>query len=393
MRPTNRLLGMALAVMAAVAVVGGGVVGGGVAAGRQGPQAQSGSQAAPLTGSPPGGTPTRSASPATKSGVTPTARPSTPVARPATSDQLPTRVQLDLSRLPTGRRPQLDYRVGRVISGGAGEELTVPGTQDILDAVRFNGGALLILRTRNGSELVRLALYSDKFQPERIAGVHSLVTSPDAERAAYATNNRVYWEAGNDTHPRRVLRPSRFVARVLAVRGDVVYFESAGQGSAPNTVTSWHSATGKVTTVRSISSMQSLNTAGTAAGNQLGGSGQVTCSALVDLTAGTRRWRTCEYVLNGFTPDDKTVIATGNGGEPSTVALDTSTGDLRRAWNGPEILGTAPEDDDHVLLVAHEYDSGAQVTTGAIIRCAIRTRVCQLATPLAEHERFELVLL
>jgi hypothetical protein len=226
-----------------------------------------------------------------------------------------------------------------------------------------------------------------------MAGVQSLVISPDADRAAYATQGRVYWEAKNEVRPRRVLRAPRMVSQLLAVRGDLVYFELVGPGAEPDTVTVWNSATGKVATVSAVHGLQSLNNAGTAAGDQLGGSGQVTCSALVDLATGTRRWRTCEYVLNTFTPDDRTVVATQNGPEPATAVLDAATGDVRREWIGPEILGAAPEDDEHVLMVASDYDVSTRVETGAIIRCAVRTRTCQLATPVSRHERFELELL
>ncbi|ADB32053.1 hypothetical protein Kfla_2988 [Kribbella flavida DSM 17836] len=47
------------------------------------------------------------------------------------------------------------------------------------------------------------------------------------------------------------------------------------------------------------------------------------------------------------------------------------------------------EDDDHLLMVA---DTGEN-TRAAIIRCTISTGACELATPLAEHRRFDVRLL
>jgi hypothetical protein len=191
---------------------------------------------------------------------------------------------------------------------------------------------------------------------------------------------------------------------VAAVRGDRVYFEASPGGSGPDIVLVWNSATGTVRTVRSALALHTLNNAGTVAGLSLGRSYATACSGLVDVATGSRRWQTCDHVLNDFTPDDRLVIGAGTQrGDasvvptedgrlgPTTAVFDAATGDIRTEWyGGPAISKARPEDDGHVLMVASDDQLDPRT---AIVRCAIRTGACELATPLTRIHKWEVDLL
>jgi hypothetical protein len=392
--------GPLVAVVAAVAMLA--VVGGGAVAARSGPKSLDGDgAAAPLPG------PT-STMPAGSGPISPkpTASPRATVAAQPTPT-LPAQVKLKLTELPKGRAPQLAYLDGRVIRGGAGPDTTIPGRQNILGAVRFSGEVLVILEVGlGGGELARLSAGSDTLDPQRVADVQSVVASLNGDRAGYGTarsnadhtrakGSAVYWETMGAPQDRRTLkRPDDWGTKVLAVVGDTVYFKSdTDPNGTTSTLSSWQSNTGKVTRIKTVNSPVGVDTAGTAAVDFVAGGAQTFCSTVTDLGNGKRRWRTCEYSVNGFTPDDSTVIATpdfhNGGSDPFTAALDANTGNVRREWSGAEFLESVAEDDDHLLMVA---DSG-EGSMSAIIRCTIASGSCELATPLAKNARYDVRLL
>jgi hypothetical protein len=308
-------------------------------------------------------------------------------------------VKVDLSRLPLGRGPQMAFLVGRAVRGGTGPVAEVPGKQPIEDVVRFGGGLLVMLSSGDfTSELRRLEPYGETFSPGRVAGVTSLVGSPEENLAAYAVAGKsaVYWVDSRDSGlVQRSLRRAEYGrTQVLAVRGDLVYFGAEGKGyPAPETYYRWDSKTGEVTAVKTVHSLEGLDTAGTAAADFVSGAAQTFCSAVTELATGKRRFRTCDYSLDGFTPDDRTVVASedfrGGGAEQLTAALDSTTGQVRRQWVGAEFVMAVAEDDDHLLMVV---DSGEKTPVG-IIRCSIASGACEAALPLDRYGRTNVRLL
>ncbi|WP_143465792.1 hypothetical protein [Kribbella sp. ALI-6-A] len=311
----------------------------------------------------------------------------------------PPEVKVDLARLPLGRGPQMAYLVDRTVRGGTGPVAVVPGKQPITDVVRFGGGLLVMLSSGDfTSELRRLEPYGETFSPGRVTGVTSLVGSPEEDLAAYAVEGKgaVHWVDSRDSElvQRSLQRPEFGRTQVLAVRGDVVHFGAEGKGyPAPETYYRWDSKTGQVTAVKTVHSLEGLNTAGTAAADYLSGAAQTFCSAVTELATGKQRFRTCDYSLDGFTPDGRTVVASedfrGGGAEPLAAALDSTTGHIRRQWVGPEFVMAVAEDDDHLLMVV---DSGEQTPVG-IIRCSIATGTCEAALPLDRYGRDNVRLL
>jgi hypothetical protein len=314
-------------------------------------------------------------------------------------------VKIALNKLPKGRAPQVAYLQGRTVRGGAGSEMTIPGKQNILQVVRSGGSLLVVLEVGlGGGELAR---FNDDgtADAKRVPDVLSVVASLDDEFVGFATapsnpdhtrakGSVVYWQNAR-TERRTLQRPDDWGSKVLAVFGDTVYFKSdTDQNGETSTLSSWNSATGEVTLIKSVRSPLGVNWDGSAAVDFVAGASQTFCSALVDLDSGNKQlWRSCEYAVDGFTPDGSVAIATpdfkGTGSDPLVAALNAKDGQVRREWSGPEFLAEVGEDNDHVLMVA---DTG-EATKSAIVRCTISTGACELATPLAKSARFDVRLL
>jgi hypothetical protein len=277
-----------------------------------------------------------------------------------------------------------------VVKGGLGGDVTIPGKQQIQRAARYDGDALVILEVGlGGSELVRV----DKYQgilPERIPDVASLVSSVNEDTVAFATarsnadhtrhqGNVVYWR--NSYVDRKLERPDDWQSTVLAVAGEVVFFSSnTDRDGATSTLNAWDSRTGKVQRLKSFKTPAGVDFQGANGVDQLEGAAQTFCSAVREVDSGRQLWRTCEFSLNGFTPDGRTVYATpdfrNGGSDPSTSAIDSGTGVVKRQWTGLQFLSTTAEDDNHLLMVV---DNGEK-TPSAIIRCSIDSGACELAT-------------
>jgi hypothetical protein len=382
-----------VAAVSAVAVLA--VVAGAAIAARQGPTA-GGAIAAPLP------VPTPTPTPTPKPTPTPTPTP-TPVDLPSPSPT-PAGIKLKLNELPMGRAPQLSYLSGRLVRGGIGSDVAVPGKQNILRAARTNSDALVVLEIRSGgSELIRVD--SAGVTSDRIPDVQSLVASMDEDAVAFATAPRnpdntrakgstIYWENTQVRDRRTLKRPNDWGSTVLAVVGETVYFKSdTDQNGTTSTLNSWDSATNEVNRIKSVRSPVGVDYRGTTAVDFVAGAAQTFCSAVTALDSGKQLWKTCEYAINGFTPDGKTAIGTpdfrNGGSDPLVAALDANDGSVRREWSGLQFLEAVPEDDDHLLMVA---DSG-EGTPSAIIRCAISTGACELATPLTMTARYDIRLL
>jgi hypothetical protein len=303
-----------------------------------------------------------------------------------------------------GRAPQLSYLSGRLVRGGIGSDVAVPGKQNILRAARIISDALVVLEVGlGGSELTRVD--STGATSDRTPDVQSLVVSLDEDAVAFATarsnpdhtrakGSTIYWENTQVADRRTLKRPNDWGSTVLAVVGGTVYFKSdTDQNGTTSALNSWESATNEVKRIKSVRSPVGVDYRGTTAVDFVAGAAQTFCSTVTALDSGKRLWKTCEYAINGFTPDGKTAIGTpdfrNGGSDPLVAALDTNDGSVRREWSGLQFLEAVAEDDDHLLMVA---DSG-EGTLSAIIRCAISTGACELATPLTKAARYDIRLL
>ncbi|MEV6284649.1 hypothetical protein [Kribbella sp. NPDC051770] len=291
------------------------------------------------------------------------------------------------------------FLVDRVVRGGTGPVVEVPGKQPIEQVVRFGGGVLVVVSTGEfTTELRRVEPYAESFSAGRVAGVTSLVTSPEEDLAAYAVQDQsaVYWADSRDTElvQRSLKRAEYGRTNVLAVRGDVVYFGAEGKGyPAPEKYYRWDSKSGQVSAITGVRTVEGVNSGGTAVAEFVSGAAQTFCSSVAELPSGKRNFTTCQYSLDGFTPDDRTVVASegfrGGGAERFTAALDAATGHVRRQWVGVQFVMAVAEDDDHLLMVV---DTGENTPVG-IIRCSIGDGTCEVALAPDRYGRDNVQLL
>jgi hypothetical protein len=385
MRPNN---GRLVALVAAVAVAA--IAGGGALAYRQGPHNDgTEAEAAPLTGSPtpqpPSTTPKPTPSP-TPAKTTPT---STPTTKPSTTGPLKTKVEL--TRLTTGRTPQVPYLSGRTVKGGAGQDVKIPGSQDIQQVARLNQSVLAVLGTRdnNGSELLKLDGYNGS---RRTPDVSQVVSTEDGMAAAYLTTPRaangeeqrgttIYAEASS---VQKVSVPDVWNAYLLAYTNGKVYFRaSATQTSSVWTLYEWTPGSSKASPIKSVPKATAISNDGEVAASLTTLTDYSSCSSVLTLGSGKRLWRTCDYMIDRFTLDGATAIAgpfyRDGYADGLAAALDAKTGALIHEWSGV-FRQVVPEDDQHLLLLA---DTGEE-TPASIIRCTTTTGACELATPLAK---------
>ncbi|WP_433165029.1 hypothetical protein [Kribbella sp. CA-247076] len=351
------------AVVAAVAVAA--VVGGGLLGAARTPRNQAGAAAAPLAAS-------------------------------VSAAPLGLKVPVDATKLTPGREPQVTYLRGRTVTGGVSNPVTVPGTAAIEAAARLWDTTLTVQVTSGTSSSLVIQDHSGKVV-QRITGVDSLATSADGKYAAYASGGRfssgepggtVYFQEPG-TKPAAVLaRPEAFDVRVIAVVDRTVYFSSGRSDGTSWSLYTWDVDQNVVRTTASVASPVSVAARGGLAAGIPVFTDSGLCSAVTDIASGRQRWRTCQYRLDRFSPTSAFVIGLpphGGSpyGEPRTAALDTKAGKLLREWTGPSLRGAVAEDDDHLLLLWH--DRPEPTSRSAVVRCAVSTGRCELATPLSSE--------
>ncbi|MGW6197107.1 hypothetical protein ACWF0M_13255 [Kribbella sp. NPDC055110] len=379
--------GRLVALVAAVAVAA--ITGGGALAYRQGPQANAEADAAPLSSSP-------SPAPSTPTKSTPTVKPTstgTPSSKPSTTSAGPVKTKIDLKKLTPGRTPQITYLSGRTIRGGAGEDVKVPGTTDIQEVARLGSSSLAVVTKGFGNEM--LTLDSQGNVTQRTPDVTQIVTTDDGSAAAYAGTKlkdtgeqtagaTIYAEQAEAQGVQKITVPDIWNTTLEAYVDGKVYFDASPTQDGASALYEWTPGESKATLLKSIPKALAVSGAGTA-GSLTTLSDQSSCSSLLTVPAGKRLWRTCDYLITGFTPDGATVIAGSKYqdgyGDGIAAVLDAKNGSLLHEWSGV-FRQAVPEDDQHILLLA---DTGDQ-TPASIVRCTISTGACELATPLAKGQ-------
>jgi hypothetical protein len=366
MRPKN---GRLVIVVAAVAVAA--VAVGGVLAYRQGPRS-GGQAAAPLVADSTTGPGSTSAG-----------------AAPYTGSAY---VALKLSKLPTGRAPQIPYMIGREVRGGAGTPVKLPGTQAVLEIARLGEEVLAVVETPGGgtSELLKV---SSVGKVERVPDVINVVTTEDETAAAYSVQptvkgatvagGAIYAQSAADSLVQKLSLSKVWQPRVLAyTKGKVFFRAGSGPDSAAWSLYSWTPGAAQATEVKDIQSPTAVNRDATLVGSRTVAAEFAACSTVDEVATGKQLWRTCDYGVEGFTPDGTVAIA----GPPyadgyaavHATALDARSGHLLREWSGASFIETFVEDDQHLLIIV---DDGPETRRG-IIRCTLPTGNCELAVPL-----------
>ncbi|WP_166678584.1 hypothetical protein [Kribbella voronezhensis] len=313
--------------------------------------------------------------------------PSTGV--PATTG--PTRITLALRGLGKGQPPTIPYLVGREVRGGAGGPVRIPGTEDVLEIARVNSSVLALTTNDNGWHLQRLNANGAK----SITGVNHLEVNEDRSGAAYAAydgglppveGGTVYADSGTSLKSLKLKTGWNF--KVLAYAAGKVYYQSSdvlGSGATWSTY-AWTPGSTKAELVKTIPYLTKLSSDGKTAASTLLVNNSGSCSAINVVSSGVRVWKTCDYSLNGFSPGGAMVFGVPSRDQGSCASaeavLDTRTGRLLREWKAC-VQNAAPEDYEHLLLVVSASGASGNNTQYGIVRCAISTGDCELATPLA----------
>lgn len=391
----NGLLVAGVAAVAVAAVVVGGVV----AYGQGTPLDQAGS-AAPLAGASktptppalpkPSGTPTAGSTSVTRPPVSP---PTGSSPKPSRKPSGAVKSKVELAKLPVGRNPQIAYRVGREIRGGAGAPVRVPGKDNIADFVRV-GQAVLVTVIDDRDRWTLLRIRSSDVE-QRTADVRSLVSAPGNGAAAYAAHKPSLDETGTAggtiyayrdglTGESRLDLKTGYEPEVLGYVNGKVYFSSRPtyRGNDGWQLYSWTPGQSRAVLVSKSRSPIAVSADGRLVSELRELTDSDSCSSVSQIANGKQLWRTCDYMVRGFTPDGATAIigsAYSDGyADGIAGALDAGNGNLIREWSGT-FRQAVPEDDQHVLLLADDGEG----TKAAIIRCAIPTGICERATPLA----------
>jgi hypothetical protein len=310
----------------------------------------------------------------------------------------PTTITLAVNKLGKGRLPQIPYLVGREVRGGAGDPVQIPGTADILEIARVNGSVVALTTEESGTQVLRLGAYG----PKSIPNVNRMKVNEDQTGAAYAAykisvppveGSTLYADSGDSLVSLKVSTGWDF--EVLAYVSGKVFFQSSntlGTGGTWSTY-EWTPGAAKAKLVQTIPRLTTVSSDASVAATMVLLNDTGTCSAITAVATGKRLWKTCDNYLNGFTPDGATVLGVPSGDEGycsvSQSVLDAKTGRLIREWKGCFHQAVA-EDDEHVLIVAVASGGGGDDSDQAIIRCAISTGECELATPISSNVRLEL---
>jgi hypothetical protein len=356
-----------VAVLAAIAVLA--VVGGGLLATMRGPQDQNGAAAAPLSAS--------------------VAAKTAPVAAKSATDGI-----IDATKLPTGRSPQLTYVRGRMVLGGAGSPVRVPGTKEIIAVARLWDTTMTVQVATATSSFLMVQDYTGKVVNE-IRSVDSLVTSADGKYVAFASGGRfsdhqsggtLYFQE-HTTGPADVLQQPKLTdVAVLTVVGHAVYFRGGTKPGDSWDLYRWDTEQMTVRKLPKVTSPVSMAADGSLAAGMTVFTDSGQCTAVMDVAGQLQRWRTCEYRLDRFSPGDAYVVGLPPGtgapyGDKRTAVLDAKTGEFLRDWTAPSLRGAVAEDDDHLLLQWH--DRQEPQSRSALVRCTVSTGDCELATSVS----------
>ncbi len=392
MRQLNARLTVVVAAVAVAAVAGGGVF-----AYRQGPQTST-ADASPLGGQPsvtPSATPT-TPKPAGTPSKLPSATPTTPpVSKPGVSG--PKTVPISLAKLTAGRAPQLVHVLDRKVSGGPDQAYTAPGKDRIIEVAQA-GATTYALESRE-PDLV-LVRFDGAGESSEVRDVTSLVGSIDGGFAAFASQKQkstgeqlagstLYAEDGGELKYKLTL-PDSWNVQVIGIADGKVFYAATPQESGIPKLYTWVPGQSSAKAVKNVSSPVAVSADGElVVGLDVGGAGS--CSNVIELATGKKLWRTCEYMVLGFTPDKSFAIAgpayaDGYASQESWVLDNKNNGALLREWTGLSFREVRAEDDQHLLM---EVDDGPD-TKGAIIRCDIPTGDCERATPITPGDQFGL---
>ncbi|MFC0626210.1 hypothetical protein [Kribbella deserti] len=378
------------------------VVAGALVAAQQRPDLASASgEAKPIDSVTAPASPTPSTKPSAPPGTpNPTATPTKPPTSSTSTPVVPAKLTLDLGKLQQGAAPKSPYVAGRTVHSG-GSKFTLPASDGtVQNVVRAGSNTTLVQHNPKDDGRTVLTVWKGATRGKTVSDVSSVLSSADRSTSAYTvqpttadgkelSNFTVTWRHNSSGEEMSLQRTGENSPIVHAVIGSEVYF-SALSKSYKQTLYVWTAGADKPRAINSVPTPSAVSSDGRIAASIASQVDDGSCSNLVDLKSGGKRWGTCEYALDELPSDGDLVLAgpayRDGYGDGFFAALDVKNGKLVRQWSGASnvtIMSTVMEDADHILVRAEQ---GNQT---AIVRCAPKTGTCELAAPLrngAGHE-------
>ncbi|WP_328324584.1 hypothetical protein OHA70_33665 [Kribbella sp. NBC_00382] len=331
--------------------------------------------------------------PAPKPSTTPSRPPGTaPATTGGVSSSGPVKLTLDLSKLKQGAAPAGSYVDGRTVHVG-GNKFTLPATDGpVWDVARTSTGALVLHRpTENGNAV--LTTWTNGSRGESVKDVSTVLSSADRSSSAYAVQPTnadgtelprftLVWRDNPSGEKYTLQRNGEYGPIVLAVQGSEVYF-SASNKSEKQTLYKWTAGDDAPKPISAVPAPSAVSSNLELAASIVSTTDDGSCTALIEVAAATKRWKTCDYAVDELFAGSAYALggpAYRDGyGDGLFAALDLKTGKTVHEWSGANavaIISTAMEDADHILVLAEQ---GGKT---AIARCDAKSGACELAAPL-----------
>lgn len=319
-----------------------------------------------------------------------TATPSKSVKTPVEPSNRPVKQTINPAELPEGEAPRIPYVEGvNVISG----DLKVKITNGQIFRVARAGTGLMVITSPTDARTEMLIYNVAGKITAKYPDVSSVKADPSATNAAFATSklgpdgatlkgSTITWRDSSSGVTQTLSRPDDLSVEIVAVRDGTVWFSSQTSETGPEYLYSWWTGENKARKLTSVPRPTAVSLYGTQAATigelKDGGS----CTDVVQTENGKRYWKTCDYMVDGFSSDGRTVLAgpayRDGYGDGFVAALNNANGKLLHRWDADVVLETAIEDDEHILFVVEKGSKGG------IVRCAVRTGECELARPFVE---------
>ncbi|MFC9689360.1 hypothetical protein ACFTSF_12520 [Kribbella sp. NPDC056951] len=300
---------------------------------------------------------------------------------------------LDLTKLRQGAAPKTSYVDGRTVTVGTTKFLLPVSDGQVWGVARTGGGGALVLHRPNENGPDVLTTWSGGARKGSVKDVSTVRSAADQASSAYAIQPAkadgtpqpkftLVWRDNPSGTTESLQRTGEHEPLILAVQGSEVYF-AASDKNEKQTLYKWVAGDVVVQPVSGVPSPAAVSSDLQLAAAVTSVADDGSCSALIDLAEGKKRWTTCEYGVDELRGGSSFAVggpAYQDGyGLGLVAALDIKTGKLVREWSGREavtIVDFEQEDADHILVTAEQ--SGKT----AIARCTPKTGACELATPL-----------
>jgi len=324
-----------------------------------------------------------------------TPKPSTTTSKPTSTTTAAGAVKqtLDLTKLKQGAAPTTSYVDGRTVHVG-GTKFTLPASDgEVWDVARTGNGGALVLHRPNENGNAVLTAWNGGRRGESVKDVSTVLSGDNLASSAYAVQPTaadgtelpkftLTWRDNPSGEKYSLQRTGEHGPIVHAVQGSEVYF-SALNKSEKQTLYKWTAGDDTAKPVSAVPTPSAVSSNLQLGASIVSTTDDGSCTALVDIASGSKRWATCDYALDEMFAKSTFALAgpayRDGYGDGLFAAVDLKNGKAIREWSGGHkvaIISTTMEDADHVLVLAEQ--SGKT----AIARCAPKAGTCELATPL-----------